>query len=298
MSDSAQTASAGQGRPARHVGIVVHGGRQDALAAAADAAALLRDSGVTAVGCDADGLRAEGIDLREASSFAEGLDVVLVFGGDGTFLRAAYLARDRGVPLLGANLGRLGFLAETERGEVAAAIARLVAGDYAVEERMTLRVEVLDAAGVAQAGSWALNEASIERGEPQRLIVLEVSVSETLFARVPADGLICATPTGSTAYAFSARGPILSPLVEAILLVPVAPHSLFDRTLVVDPRESVSVRPVDDRNPCLVSLDGRETIAVPPGGCVRVSRGETPVRMVRLGAFDFYARVREKFGLQ
>ena len=298
MSDSAQIPRGAQGGPARTVGVIAHGGRQDALAAAADAAALLRDAGVMAVGCDAEGLRAEGVELRDASCFAEGLDLVLVFGGDGTFLRAAYLARDLGVPLLGVNLGRLGFLAEIERGEVPAAVGALVGGAYAVEERMTLRVEVLDAEGVPRATSWALNEASIERGEPQRLIVLEVAVSDTLFARVPADGLICATPTGSTAYAFSARGPILSPLVEAILLVPVAPHSLFDRTLVVDPRESVTVRPVDDRNPCLVSLDGRETIPVPPGGLVRVSRGETPVRMARLGAFDFYARVREKFGLQ
>lgn len=286
------------GAPARSVGIVAHGGRPDALAAAAEAAGLLRDAGAEVVGCDIDGLRADAVELRAAARFAEGLDLVLVFGGDGTFLRAAYMARDLGVPLLGVNLGRLGFLAEIERADVAEAVRRVTAGSYGVEERMTLRVEVLDGDGRVVAGSWALNEASVERAEPQRLIVLEVSVSETLFARVPADALICATPTGSTAYAFSARGPILSPLVEAILLVPVAPHSLFDRTLVVDPRESVRVRPVDDRNPCLVSLDGRETIAVPSGGCVQVSRGDIPVRMARLGDFDFYARVREKFGLQ
>lgn len=286
------------GTPARSVGIVAHGGRPDALAAAAEAAGLLREAGVQVVGCDIDGLRAEAVELRAAARFAEGLDLALVFGGDGTFLRAAYMARDLGVPLLGVNLGRLGFLAEIERADVAEAVRRVTGGSYGVEERMTLRVEVLDGEGRVVAGSWALNEASVERAEPQRLIVLEVSVSETLFARVPADALICATPTGSTAYAFSARGPILSPLVEAILLVPVAPHSLFDRTLVVDPRESVRVRPVDDRNSCLVSLDGRETIAVPSGGCVQVSRGDIPVRMARLGDFDFYARVREKFGLQ
>jgi NAD+ kinase len=283
--------------PARAVGIVAHGGRPEAHEAAAQAAVLLREAGVRAVGCTSDGWESPAADFRSVAQFALGLDVVLVFGGDGTFLRAAYWARDVGVPLLGVNLGRLGFLAEIERDGVADALRKVAAGEYAVEERMTLQVDVLDEAGTTVAASWALNEASIERSVPQRLIVLDVAVGETPFARVPADALICATPTGSTAYAFSARGPILSPLVEAILLVPVAPHSLFDRTLVVDPREPVVVRPVDERNPCLVGLDGRETIAVPPGGAVRVSRGDRPVRLARLGDFDFYRRVRDKFGL-
>jgi NAD+ kinase len=285
------------GRP-RRVGIVAHAGRAEALEAASRATALLRAADVHPVACAADGWDTAGLEVRDRSVFAEGLDVVLVFGGDGTFLRAAHLVRDRGVPLLGVNLGRVGFLAEIEAGDVEAAVERLVAGDFAVEERMTLRVDVLDASDRVLGSSWALNEASVERAVPQRLIVLEVSVSGTPFARVPADALVCATPTGSTAYAFSARGPILSPFVEAILLVPVAPHSLFDRTLVVDPRESVLVRPVGARNPCVVSLDGRETIEVPDGGGVRVSRAGRTVRMVRLGRFDFYARVREKFGLE
>lgn len=297
MSRYAAAVSGKRPEPARAVGVVAHGGRDECLIAATEAATLLREAGATVVGCADDGLAAGDVELREGPAFAESLDVVLVFGGDGTFLRAAYLARDRGVPLLGVNLGRLGFLAEIERGEVPDAVDRLVRGDYTVEERMTLRVEVLDEAGRVVATSWALNEASVERAVPQRLIVLDVAVSDTTFARVPADALICATPTGSTAYAFSARGPILSPLVEAILLVPVAPHSLFDRTLVVDPRESLTVRPADDRNPCVVSLDGRESIQVPAAGAVRISRGDPPVRLVRLGRFDFYRRVREKFGL-
>lgn len=284
-------------QPARAVGIVTHGGRPEAHAAALEAARLLAGAGVRAVGCSDDGWEAPGVEFRPVGGFTTGLDLVLVFGGDGTFLRAAYWARDVGVPLLGVNLGRLGFLAEIEQDGVADALERVAAGRYAVEERMTLQVEVLDAGGEVLATSWALNEASIERSVPQRLIVLDVAVGDTPFARVPADALICATPTGSTAYAFSARGPILSPLVEAILLVPVAPHSLFDRTLVVDPRERVTVRPADDRNPCVVGLDGRETIAVPDGGAVRVSRGDRPVRLARLGDFDFYSRVRDKFGL-
>lgn len=294
------------GRPPRSVGLVVHGGRPDAREAAARAVGELGVTGVHLVGCAGDGWDDEDghlaglgdVEVRPPETFGQGLDVVVVFGGDGTFLRAAYLARDEGVPLLGVNLGRLGFLSEIEVADVPDALHHVVAGAFSVEERMTLNVEVRDRSDRCVATSWALNEASVERVVPQRLIVIEVRVGETLFARVPADAMICATPTGSTAYAFSARGPILSPLVDAILLVPVAPHSLFDRTLVIDPRESLSLRPVEGPSAAVVSLDGRKPLPVPAGGSVRVHRGDAPVRMARLATFDFYGRVRQKFGLQ
>ncbi|CAN5644763.1 MAG: NAD(+)/NADH kinase [Actinomycetota bacterium] len=279
------------------VGLVVHGGRRDACDAAMTAAAQLQETGARVVGVEGDNWSSAAVELRDPGEFGKGLDVVLALGGDGTFLRAAYLARDCGVPLLGVNLGRLGFLSELETPQVPAAVGQLVRGDFTVEERMTLAVEVLDAGGRVVETTWALNDASVERTEPRRLIVLEVRVDETVFANVPADGLICATPTGSTAYAFSAGGPILSPLVDAILLTPVAPHSLFDRTLVVDPRETLVMRPVGGNNACVVSCDGRESILVPDGGAVRVSRGGAPVRLARLGPSDFYQRVRDKFGL-
>lgn len=295
------------GTPPKAVGLVVHGGRSDARSAAAAAAAALRDTRIALVGCAGDGWQdgspefagvREAVEVRDPAVFGSGLDVVVVFGGDGTFLRAAYLARDRGLPLLGVNLGRLGFLSEVEVDDVPQALGRVVSGDFTVEERMTLTVEVRDRDDRLVSTGWALNEASVERVVPQRLIVIEVRVGDRLFARVPADAMICATPTGSTAYAFSARGPILSPLLDAILLVPVAPHSLFDRTLVVDPRESLSLRPVEGQSASVVSLDGRKPLDVPPGGSVGVHRGEAPVRMVRLRSFDFYGRVRHKFGLQ
>ncbi|MBA2529769.1 MAG: NAD(+)/NADH kinase [Euzebyales bacterium] len=280
------------------LGLVVHGGRPGARAAAMQVAHTLASRGLQAVAVKGDGWSGEGIDLRDPIDFGLGLDVVLALGGDGTLLRAAYLSRDCGVPVLAVNLGRLGFLSEVEAVSVPEALERLMVGDFTVEERMTLAVEVLDADGAVVGTSWALNDASVERTEPQRLIVLEVRVNDTLFANVPADALICATPTGSTAYAFSAGGPILSPLVDAILLTPVAPHSLFDRTVVVDPRESLSLRPVGGHNACVVSCDGRESIPVPSEGSVRVSRGDAPVRLARLGPFDFYQRVRDKFGLR
>jgi NAD+ kinase len=236
-------------------------------------------------------------DVVPADSFAVEIDVALVFGGDGTFLRAAYLTRDGGVPLLGFNLGRLGFLSECELPEVPEALDRLIAGDYHVEDRMTLTVRVLDADGHQLAESWALNDASVERRDPQRLIVLDVAIGSTALTRIPADALICASPTGSTAYAFSAGGPILSPQLEALVLTPVAPHTLFNRTIVVDPDDVICIRPGANQNPCVVSLDGRESLAVPPHGEVRVTRGHVPVRMIRLRPFDFYDLIREKFGL-
>ncbi|WP_165492269.1 NAD(+)/NADH kinase [Egibacter rhizosphaerae] len=283
--------------PPRTVGVVVHGARADAISAARDAVTRLRGSSVDVVGADPEVWDGSGLTVREARSFGEGLDLIVAFGGDGTLLRAAYLARDQGVPLFGVNLGRLGFLSEVEAAELEAGLGRLLEGDYTVDERMTLAVEVHDADGAVVGSSWALNEASVERVSPQRLMVFEVGVSGTNLARVPADAIICATPTGSTAYAFSARGPIVSPLVQAILLVPVAPHSLFDRTIVVDAGERLEVEPVDGGE-AAVSLDGRESIRLPDGGSVRVVRGNMPVRMVRLGEFDFYRRVRDKFGLR
>lgn len=283
--------------PVRAVGVVVHGGRPAACVAAWAAAGRLRATGVEVAGVRGDAWEPERVELRDPAAFSKGLDLVLVFGGDGTFLRAAHMARDAGVPLLGVNLGRLGFLSEIEVAGVDPMLDRVAAGDYTVEERMTLRVEVLDPDGEVVGASWALNEASIERTVPQRLIVLEVLIGQRLFVNLPADAVICATPTGSTAYAFSARGPILSPLVDAIVMVPVAAHTLFDRTLVVDPREQLSLRPTGGQNACVVTTDGRESISVPAGGSVQVARGETPVRMARLGPDDFYGRIRTKFGL-
>lgn len=287
-------------RPARSFGVIVHPARETARTAALAAAAQIHEAGLRVVACKADEWRwADGMEVVAPEQFAADLDVVLVFGGDGTFLRAAYLARDAGVPLLGINLGRLGFLSECEVPGVPAALDRLMRGEYEVEDRMTLAATVHDPDGAVIVESWALNDVSVERREPQRLIVLDVEVGATHLTSIPADALICASPTGSTAYAFSAGGPIVSPLVDAFVLTPVAPHTLFNRTIVVDPTEVVTIRPgAEGRNPCVVSLDGRESLAVPPGGRVEVTRGAIPARMVRLRPFDFYDRIREKFGLR
>ncbi len=291
---TADTAS--QRRPVRAVGLVVHGGRAAARTTAEETAARLTAAGVTVAACADDTWSQRHAEPRPAETLAKGVDLIIVLGGDGTFLRAAWLARDEGVPLLGVNLGRLGFFSEMERDELPGAVDELVAGQWQVEERMTLTVTIRDHEGRVTASSWALNEASVERQLPQRLVVLDVRIGDTPFAQLPADAVILATPTGSTAYAFSAGGPIVSPQIDAILLRPVASHSLFDRTVVIDPDEPLSVAPAE-RAQCLVSLDGRETLEVPVGGRVEVSRGVVPVRLARLRPFDFYQRVRAKFNL-
>lgn len=286
------------GGPPRRVAIVRHPGRADARDAALAAAKRLLAGGIDVVGLEHDGWPGGALEVRSDERFADGVDAVVAFGGDGTLLRAAYLTRDGGAPLLGVNLGRLGFLSEVEVGDLDDALDRLQEGHFAIEERMTLSVSIHGDGGRCVGSSWALNEAAVERDTPQRVMVFEVRVGGTTLAHVPADAVICATPTGSTAYAFSARGPILSPTLEAILLVPVAPHSLFDRTLVVDPGETLVVRPREQDAEARVSLDGRQSLAVPRGGWVQVRRGSTPVRMLRLSDFDFYRRVRDKFGLR
>lgn len=278
------------------IGLVVHGGREGARAAAVDTAAQLQAEGASVIGCRGDGWDAALVEHRDPATFADDLDLAVVLGGDGTLLRAAAMVRDAKVPLVGVNLGRLGFLSEIEDDDLAAVLPRLARVDVDIEERMTLSVTVRDAQGSVASSSWAMNEASVERESHERLVVLDVTIGGTAFARIPADAVILATPTGSTAYAFSAGGPILSPRVDAILLTPVASHSLFNRTVVIDPAEALAVAPAEQAR-CLVSLDGRESLTVPVGGRVEVSRGVEPVRLARLAPFDFYQRVRAKFNL-
>lgn len=287
------------------VGLVVHAGRDHSLGAAAHAARTLDRLGATvrAARSPAD----DAHDARALASvaetfpqerFAEGLDVVISLGGDGTFLRAAHLCRDAGVPVLGVNLGRLGFLAEVELDDLDDALRVVVEGSYRIEERATLEARVAGPAGAAQGAGWALNEVSIEKTARQRLLRMDVHVAGTLFAKVPADAMILATPTGSTAYALSAGGPIVSPRVGATLVVPVAPHTLFDRTVLAAPDEEVRVDLVVDQPPALVSCDGRDPLEVAAGGSVHVVGSRTPVRLVRVNRPDFAAVVRRKFGLR
>jgi NAD+ kinase len=283
------------------VGLVVHAGRAASLHAAADAAELLRDLGVevTATAGDADDDPSiDEVPSVPADRFADGLDLAVSFGGDGTFLRAAHLCRDRDVPVLGVNLGRLGFLAEVELDDVGPALRAVAEGRWQVEPRSTIEVTVVGPDGANLGTGWALNEVAVEKTERQRLLLMDVHIDGTLFAKVPADALIVATSTGSTAYALSAGGPIVSPHLDAVLVVPVAPHSLFDRTFVSAPHETIRVDLLPDQEVALVSCDGRVPVAAPAGSHVTARGDGHPVHLARVGVTDFPTLVRRKFGLR
>ena len=223
--------------------------------------------------------------------------MLVSFGGDGTFLRAARIARDGGIPIVGVNVGRLGFLTEIDPEELERLLPSLLEAAPSVQPRMTLEAEVRDAAGQEIGRLWALNDVSVEKLSRQRLVRLEVEIGATPFASVAADGVIVASSTGSTAYALSAGGPIVSPAIDAMLVVPVAPHSLFDRTVIAHPAQSVVIRVAADQDGALVTGDGMEPILVPPGGSVEVRGNGRPVLMATVAGVDFFGRVRRKFRL-
>ncbi len=227
---------------------------------------------------------------------ADGTELVLVLGGDGSLLRGAELARPHGVPLLGVNLGHVGFLAEAEPEALPSVVQRVIARDYDVEERMTVDVCVRAGDEVLWC-DWALNEAALEKEQRGRMVECVLEIEGRPLSRWACDGVVCATPTGSTAYAFSAGGPIVWPDVEALLVVPISAHALFARPMVVGPHSPVALEIVPGTGDAVVTCDGRRTVRVPHGARVEVSVGRTPVKLARLHPQSFTDRLVGKFDL-
>ncbi|MCW2573350.1 MAG: ATP-NAD/AcoX kinase, partial [Frankiales bacterium] len=230
------------------------------------------------------------------SGSAAGTELVVVLGGDGTILRAAELARDAGVPLLGVNLGRVGFLAEAEPEDLETTIEQVLDRAYAVENRMTLDVDVLVDGAVVDTG-WALNECSVEKASRERMLEVMVEIDGRPLSRWGCDGVVASTPTGSTAYAFSAGGPVVWPTVEALLVVPISAHALFARPLVTSPASVVSMDVLATGSDAVVSCDGRRTRTLPHGTRVEVRRGATPVLLARTHQRPFTDTLVDKFKL-
>jgi NAD+ kinase len=244
---------------------------------------------------------AENLDLPQVrpvafAAAADGVEIVFALGGDGTLLRAAELARPAGAPLLGINLGKVGFLAEAEVVDLDQAVHAVVSGSYTVDERLTLDATV-DLDGRQIASSWALNEVSVEKGVREKMVELLVDVDGRPLSRYGCDGVVCATPTGSTAYAFSAGGPVVWPEVEALLLVPISAHALFSRPLVTAPTSTIMITVEPYTSFALLCCDGRRTFELPAGAQVTLRRGRLPVRVVRLRPRPFTDRLVAKFGL-
>jgi NAD+ kinase len=227
---------------------------------------------------------------------AAGVELVLVLGGDGTILRAAELARDAGVPLLGVNLGRVGFLAEAEPEDLETTIEQVLARSYVVHERMTLDVHVIVEGKVIDTG-WALNECSVEKGRRERMLEVMVEIDGRPLSRWGCDGVVVATPTGSTAYAFSAGGPVVWPTVDALLVVPISAHALFARPLVASPTSVVGMEILATGNVGAVACDGRRSRALPHGSRVEVRRGADPVLLASTRQRPFTDTLVEKFKL-
>jgi NAD+ kinase len=306
----------------RNVLLVTHTGRTEARDAARKVAHWLSVAGI-GVRMLAPEVELDRLEVGEPGSWivpedrhaVEGCELVVVLGGDGTLLRGAELARMADIPLLGVNLGRVGFLAEAELEDLHEVVERIVEQRYEVEERMTLDVHVTRA-GELVGQTWALNEASVEKRARERMLEVLVEIDGRPLSRWGCDGVVCATPTGSTAYAFSAGGPIVWPGVEALLLVPISAHALFARPLVAAPdsllvinvQDGATGEPEPESAPLpdqghghegtgVLWCDGRRTLTLPPGARIEVRRGKRPVRLARLHQAPFTDRLVAKFAL-
>lgn len=288
----------------RHMLVVAHTGRAASLDAAIEVCRrLIADGLIPALPTEEhDRIAEEAPDLAPVALLGRDveigdLELVIVLGGDGTILRAAELARGCSAPLLGVNLGHVGFLAESEREELSETVERAVARDYLVEERMTLSVRVKVGSEVVYE-TWALNEATVEKASRERMLEVVIEVDGRPLSSFGCDGVVMSTPTGSTAYSFSAGGPVVWPSLDAMLLVPLSAHSLFARPLVVGPDSALAVEVLDRTSASAVLwCDGRRAFDLPPRARVVVRRSPVPVRLARLQQAPFTDRLVKKFSL-
>jgi NAD+ kinase len=273
------------------VALLVHGGRTDAAELGSDVARWL-----TGHGHDVILDHAEAKLLDHASALPDDgrapVALVVAIGGDGTVLRAAQRAVPDDAAILGINLGQLGYLAEVEPGSWKPAIEGFLADRHRVEERLMVSARVGDGDPVRPA----LNEVVIEKSAAAHTVRLGIRIDGEFFTSYVADGIILASPTGSTAYSLSARGPIVAPSHRALLLTPVSPHTLFDRSLVLSPTSEVEVSVMGDRD-AVLSVDGQTVADLPAGSSVTVRAAERPARFVTFGGRDFHQILKAKFGL-
>ncbi len=240
-----------------------------------------------------DSVAVTAVDSDDAVSDCE---LVMTFGGDGTILRGAELARGHDIPLLGVNLGHMGFLAESEPEDLPSVIAAVVNRDYAVEYRLAVDLTLVTADNERISG-WALNDVSLEKSSRARMIEVMVAVDDQPLSTWACDGVVCSTPTGSTAYAWSAGGPVVWPDVEALLVVPISAHALFSRPLVISPSSEIDIELTADSPPAIMWCDGRRLIEVPSGSRIEIRRSAEPVALARVHPDRFSDRLVAKFAL-
>ena len=295
----------------RTVLLVIHTGREEAIETSRRIEKVLSDNniGLRVLSAEAvdrgpvplgpNDMRALGVDIQLVDAepdAADGCELVIGLGGDGTFLRAAELARNANVPVLGMNLGRIGFLAEAETEAIDSVLEHVVARSYRLEERLTLDITVRVKGEIITRG-WALNEASLEKGPRLGVLGVVLEVDGRPVSTFGCDGVLVSTPTGSTAYAFSAGGPILWPDLEALLVVPNNAHALFARPMVTSPDAHIAIEIEADGHDALVFCDGRREMVVPAGARLEVQRCDVSVKWARLDSAPFTDRLVRKFRL-
>ena len=234
--------------------------------------------------------------MAEDLGAASGAELVIALGGDGTILRAAELARPESTPLIGINLGHVGFLAEADPVALDVVTAEILAGQYAVEERLALEVRVIRGEQIVLK-DWALNDVSVGKASREHMVNVVLEIDGRPLSRLGCDGIVCATPTGSTAYAFSAGGPVVWPSVQAVLVVPISAHALFARPLVVSPSSTVAIELTEAESSAVLFCDGRRTHQLEAHDRLEVVRSDAPVRLVRLRSAPFTDRLVDKFQL-
>lgn len=293
----------------RLVLLVSHTARQEALSSTLECAEALLKAGITPVmeqnelaetlaysksvnDSSATSILELGKDVQESD-----LELAVVLGGDGTILKAAELVRASQTPLLGINLGHVGFLAESEKNEISSTMARVVAKDYLVKERLTLDVSV-KLEGKEVYRTWALNEATVEKSARERMLEVVVEVDGRPLSSFGCDGIVMSSPTGSTAYAFSGGGPVVWPSVDALLMVPLSAHALFARPLVISPNSLLAVEVLQrSAGAGVLWCDGRRSTELPVGARVEVRKSDKPVKLARLSQGPFTDRLVRKFSL-
>ena len=281
--------------------VTAHTGRVDAVRSARLVTQRLKAAGIAVRTLTGEFSDPGDEEVPASDDAAAGAELVIVLGGDGSLLRAAELSRPAGVPLIGVNLGHVGFLAEAEPDGLADLVDRVVARQYTVEERMTIDVTVRRN-GSAIVSGWALNEATVEKAARERMVEVITEVDGRPLSRWGCDGVVCSTPTGSTAYAFSAGGPVVWPDVEALLMVPISAHALFAPPMVLSPESVLAIELITghETSGAVLWCDGRRKVDLPPGARVEVRRGALPVLLARLewpGPAGFTDRLVAKFGL-
>lgn len=276
------------------IALNIHDSREDAVAQAKELAEWLADQGHELR--EIPPLFSDEAAALDREALTDGLDLMVSLGGDGSVLRSVYLVADAGVPVLGVNFGRMGYLTEIEPDGLQSAVRRCLADEHIIEQRMRVAAMVRRVDGTEEDAGSALNEIVVENIASGRTVQLGVTIDDERFTSYSADGLIVASPTGSTAYSLSARGPVVAPTHEAFIVTPVSPHMLFDRSLVLSPDSVVEITVEHDRAASL-ALDGRPFTQLAPGDKVFCTRSPHPAKFIVFDDRDFLGVLKSKFGL-